>query len=150
MRWWDEECFEEFDLADPLQHERIVPVEDDEADRMEELCRAATPGPLVIDDRSEGGGALIATLPDGRSIVSQCAGVVGEEESQAAIEANAQLVCRARCMVLRMIHDRRHWRQREQELLGRVEQLEGELERARTEAGPVAVAAEDGPPRRPR
>jgi hypothetical protein len=137
MRWWDEECFDEFDVADPMEHERIVPVDDEEAERFEAICRAATPGPLVIDDQSEGDGVLVATLPDGRLIVSQRS--LDERESHAAIDANAQLICRARCMVLRMVHDRLCWHEREQQLIEKIQRLESELERVRAEQGMVVA-----------
>jgi hypothetical protein len=146
MRWWAREGFDEFDMVDPLLLDRPVPVEDAEVDRMETLCRAATPGSLVMDDQSDGGGELIATLPDGRLIVSERGEVLGDEEHRASVEANAQLICRARSIVLRMVHDRRCWRQREQQMLQRIEELERQLGRDRvTEDG-----SGQGFPRRPR
>jgi hypothetical protein len=145
MRWWDEECFDEFDVADPLEQERIVPVDDEEADRYEAICRSATPGPLVIDDQSDGAGALVATLPDGRFIVTQHS--LGEHDSHAAVEANAQLICRARCMVLRLVHDRRCWHDREGQLVEKIRRLESELERAGVDQGAIAAEAVPTQPR---
>ncbi|HIE38371.1 MAG TPA: hypothetical protein EYH34_14695 [Planctomycetes bacterium] len=150
MRWWDQDCFDEFDVADPLQDQRMVPVDDDEAERLEQLCLAGTPGPLVIDDRSDGDGVVVATLPDGRMIVSRHVAVRSQEESEAAIQADAELICRARCMVLRMVRDRRLWRKREQHLLERIDQLEKQLEQARTAVDQMVTASQPLRPRQPR
>ena len=67
MRWWDEECIEDGDsvITDPLLVERSKPVTDEEARRFEDICQAATAGPLVVDDKSDGSGIVVAYLPDG-------------------------------------------------------------------------------------
>lgn len=129
MRWWTEECFEELDVADPLRDERIEPLEDDEAARLEELCQAAVPGRVVIDDRSDGTGFVLATLPDGRHIVHQGPALGDAEEIQAASEATIELMCRARCMVRRMLHDRRARIEQEERLREKLRDLETELGR---------------------
>ena len=130
MRWWDEECIEDEDsvISDPLLVERSRPVTDEEATHFEEICHAATPGPLVVDDKSAGGGTVIASLPDGHCVVSQSEEVAIHSDTVIAARANAELICRARCMVLRLLRDRRRWQRREQSLLGKIASLEARIE----------------------
>jgi hypothetical protein len=131
MRWWDEECIEDGDsvITDPLLVERSKPVTDEEARRFEDICQAATPGPLVVDDKSDGSGMVVAYLPDGRSVVNQNAESLASCNAEGAAAANAELFCRARCIVLRLLRDRRDCKRREQGLLKRIDFLEAELER---------------------
>jgi hypothetical protein len=137
MRWWDEECIEDGDsvITDPLLVERSKPVTEEEAKRFEEICQAATPGPLVVDDKSDGGGTVVATLPDGRFVVSHSVDPVTCSDPEAAAQANGDLICRARCIVLRLLRDRWQWKRREQGLLKRIDFLEAELERQQEMAG---------------
>jgi len=130
MRWWDEEWGESV-LSESLLLGQGGPIGDEEAERFEAICRAATPGPLVIDDRSDGSGVVVASLPDGRHVVSHSEQMASQADAEATAEANAGLICRARCMVLRLLRDRQHWRQREKDLLERVRLLEAELQRQR-------------------
>jgi len=124
----DSEC-----LFDPLCIERSAPIDDDEAELIETLCLASTPGPLVIDDDASGEGAVVATLPDGRTIVSLTAGVE-HTESDGALDANAQLICKARFLLLRLLRDRQQWKEEKDFLTQRIRTLEvlleGESEKA--------------------
>ena len=129
MRWWDEEWVEQSVLSESVLVGQGGPVADEEAERFETICRDATPGPLMIDDKSEGGGAVVASLPDGRHVVSTSGPLASQADAHAATEANAGLICHARCMVLRLLRDRQHWQQREEGLLERVRLLEAELQR---------------------
>lgn len=129
MRWWDEERNEESATSDSVLLGRHGPVADDEADRFEAVCRAATPGPLVVDDTSEAEGVVVASLPDGRYVLSKSEEVVTQADAAATAEANAELICRARPMILRLLRDRQHWRRREESLLARIRSLEAKLER---------------------
>ena len=52
--------------------------------------------------------------PDGRSVVSQGEKVVSPADAIDAAHANAELICRARCIILRLLRDRRHAKRREQ------------------------------------
>ena len=108
MCWWDEERFGDNDsvATDPLLIERSKPVTEEEARRFEEICRAATPGPLVVDDNSDGDGVVFAYLADGRTIVCRIEGPAPWLDPAEAAAANAELVCRARTMVLRLLRDR--------------------------------------------
>ena len=113
----DDDFFQDSDVSDPLSIERGPPMDDGEAAVIEALCLAATPGPLMTDDAAEGQGVVVATLPDGRHIVS-IASEVSVIDAQTTAEANIQLLCRARHLVLRLLRDRRR-------LLDRIRELEG-------------------------
>ena len=115
------------EIFDPLCVQRSTPMDDQEAELLESLCHAATPGPLVVDDEAEGEGAVVASLPDGRLIVSLTASVQHTED-HAAIEANAQLICKARILVLRLLRDRQQWKEQRTFLQERVRTLESVLQ----------------------
>jgi len=122
-----DDCLEEDDVFDPLVVE-CPPVEDDEAEIVEAICQAATPGPLVTDDRSDGGGALVATLPDGRHIVSLRPPAGCPDDARSMGAANAQLICEARSLLLRLLRDRQRWGRREACLLEKIRELEALLD----------------------
>ena len=86
----DYDCFEDGDSFDPLYFVRSRPVEDDQAEIVEAICHAVTPGPWVVDDVSEGGGALVATLSDGRNIVSAVPAEGCLESARSAAAANTR------------------------------------------------------------
>jgi hypothetical protein len=152
MRWWDEDCIEDGDsvITDPLLVERSQPVTDEEARRFEEICQASTPGTLVIDDKSEGGGAVIACLPNGSNVVSQGEEPISQADAVDAARANAEMICRARCMVLRLLRDRDQAKCREQGLRQRIEFLENEIERRQQIVGSARWEEADHAPMRPR
>lgn len=111
---------------DPLCVERSAPVDDDEAALMETICREATPGPLAIEDSADGERAPVVSLPDGRLVVSLTASV--EQANDDSIrEANAQLICKARHFLLRLLRDRRQWQQQHDRLQQRIRTLESRL-----------------------
>ncbi len=114
------------EIFDPLCVERSAPMDDQEAELLEALCHAATPGPLVVDDEAEGEGAVVASLPDGRLIVSLTASVQHTQD-RAATEANAQLICKARTLVLRLLRDRQQWKEQRAFLQERIRTLESVL-----------------------
>lgn len=95
----------------------------EEFDEIERLCEAAIPGPLVFDDSAVDDGALVATLPDGRNIVS-LSDSLGYVPSSEAIEATGQLICRARTLLLRLVHDARCGHRERDRLLARIAELE--------------------------
>ncbi len=111
------------DVFDPLCVERSAPMKDEEAAVVEALCLAATPGPLVVDDEVEGEGAVVVSLPDGRLIVSLTAPVEQTDDLEAS-HANAQLICKARYLLLRLLRDRRRWNKQRELLLDRIRTLE--------------------------
>ncbi|MHC4178511.1 MAG: hypothetical protein ACYSWU_13455 [Planctomycetota bacterium] len=113
-------------VFDPLCIERSAPVDDEEAALVEALCQAATPGPLVIDDEVEGEGAIVVSLPDGRMIVSLTA-AVEQTRDEVATRANAQLICKARFLLLRLLRDRQQWKEQREFLLERIRTLEAAL-----------------------
>jgi hypothetical protein len=146
-----EDCCREddrFDRSDP-HLVRCRPVEDDEAEIIEAICLAAMPGPLVTDDLSSGGGALVATLPDGRSIVSVRPPSGSPDDARSMASANAQLICEARCLLLRLLRDRQRWKRREEGLAERIGELEALLD-AQYERADSEWPAEDPAPVRPR
>ncbi len=114
------------DMFDPLCIQRSAPMNDDEAALAEALCQAATPGPLVVDDEAEGQGAVVVTLPDGRLIVSLTASVEHARDG-GAIHANAELICKARFLLLRLLRDREQWKEQREFLLERIRTLETAL-----------------------
>ncbi len=114
------------DVFDPLCIERSAPMEDEEAALVEALCQAATPGPLVVDDEVEGEGALVVSLPDGRMIVSLTA-TVEQTHDEGVTHANAQLICKARYLLLRLLRDRQQWKEQREFLLERIRTLETAL-----------------------
>ena len=128
MTRWREDLDELSDSAifDPLSVERSAPMDDEEAALVEALCQAATPGPLVIDDQVEGEGAVVVSLPDGRLIVSLTA-PVEQTEADGAAHANAELICKARYLLLRLLRDRQQWKEERDFLLERIRTLEAAL-----------------------
>lgn len=134
MRWWEIEDFDDCDMFDPVRVERSPKVEDTEAAVFEAICHSASPGPFVIDDQADGAGIVVASLPDGRLIVSIGATQPTEEDGEIQAEANARLFCESRCMILRLLRDRERWYERERDLLDRIAVLESRL--AKLEHGP--------------
>jgi len=129
-------------LFDPLCVERSEPVSDREAAEIEVICQAATPGPMVTDEEADGEGSMVASLPDGRTIVSLTSHAAHcEDEVAAAIEANARLICKARFFLLRLLRDRERWQQERAELLDKLGALEAKLAELR-------AAQSDGKSRR--
>jgi len=115
MPFRDDDFFQDSDISDPLRIERSAPMDDEEAAAVEALCLAASPGPLMVDDATEGQGVVVATLPDGRHVVSlSCEGC--PDDAAHTAEANIQLLCRARYLMLRLLRDRRQFLDRIQEL----------------------------------
>jgi hypothetical protein len=150
MSWLHKRWFEDGDSCDPLYLFRGRPVEDEQADLIEAICLAATPGPWVVDNHSEGGGALVATLADGRHIVSTKPAESCFRNSRFAAAANAQLICEARCLLLRLLHDRQQWKRREKCLLEKINELEEQLERHSETVEQAKWVPADQTPARPR
>ena len=128
MNHWDEsrDELDGGDMFDPLCIQRSAPMKDEEAALVEALCQAATPGPLVVDDEAEGQGAVVVGLPDGRWIVSLGASV-GHTKGEGVIQANAELICKARFLLLRLLRDREQWKEQREFLLERIRTLETAL-----------------------
>jgi len=128
MSLWYERSEEQdgADFFDPLCIERSPPMNDEEAELVEALCQAATPGPLVVDDEAEGEGAVVVCMPDGRLIVSLTASV-DHTEDETATQANAELFCKARFLLLRLLRDRQQWKEQREFLLQRIRTLEAAL-----------------------
>ncbi|NIP87091.1 MAG: hypothetical protein GTO03_16625, partial [Planctomycetales bacterium] len=59
---------------------------------------------------------------------------IGQTHDEAAADANAQLICRARYLLLRLLRDRRQWQRERESLLERIRHLEAALQ-AETEPG---------------
>ncbi len=127
MRWWEIEDFDDCDIFDPVRVERSPIVEDTEAAVFEAICHSASPGPFMIDDQAGGEGIVVATLPDGRLIVSIGAAQPAEEDGEIQAEANARLFCEARCMILRLLRDRERCYEKERDLVDRIAVLESRL-----------------------
>ncbi len=113
------------DPFDPFWIERRA-FTDNEAESIKTLCQSATPGPLVADHETDIDGAIVATMPDGRHIVSLSTPVQRTHDAM-AIEANTQLICKARDFLLRLLHDRQHWKQQQEFLEQRIRTLDTAL-----------------------
>ncbi len=138
--WYRELAESEAARYDPLCVERSAPVDDDEAAGIEAMCLAATPGPFAVDDDTDGDGTPVVTLPDGRVLVSQTVTLLSPTDP-VAIDANTDLICRARYCLLRLLRDRQQWQTERQELLDRIGELEAQLH---------AYGQEHPRPKRPR
>ena len=126
-RWYESPEEENHEaLFDPLCVERSAPMDDEEAAMVEALCQAATPGPLVVDDNAEGEGAVLVSLPDGRLIISLTASAE-QTRDEGVNYANAQLICKARYLLLRLLRDRRQWGEQREFLTERIRTLEAAL-----------------------
>lgn len=122
MKPWDEDCLhlglDDSEAFDPLMASGRLPLTDEDVAAIEALCDAATRGPLLIDDQTTGEGAVVATLPDGRHIISLAPDASSDDP--AAIEANARLIRQARCLLLRLLRERERWQHERAELLERL------------------------------
>jgi len=136
------------DIFDPLRVERSASISDREAADIEALCQAATAGPLLTDDETEGDGVVVASLPDGRHIVSLTAQSPAEHRS--AVEANARLICKARYLLLRLLRDRARWRAERRRLCERMRALEATLEKEDQTIDQVRSSRPHDVPSRPR
>ena len=129
--------------------ERSAPVDDEEAALMETICREATPGPLAIEDAADGERAPVVSLPDGRLVVSLTASVE-QANDDSVREANAQLICKARHFLLRLLRDRRQWQQQRERLQQRIRSLEAKLHGEAPAALASGPRRGSSPVRRPR
>lgn len=128
LKWLEQnEAWDDTEPFDPLCVERSAPIDDAEAAAIESLCRAATPGPMAIDDEAPPDGSVVAILPDGRAIVS-LAPRLGLEDAASAVEANAELIRKARFLLLRFVRDRQRWLAEREQLRARVRALEETLD----------------------
>ena len=149
MRWWDVEELEDCDIFDSVRIERSHKVEDAEAAVFDALCRSASPGPFMIDDRADGDGIVVATLPDGRLNIS-VGSTAPVEDADVQAEANARLLCESRPMILRLLRDREAWYERERDLEDRIATLEcrlAEMERMTEAPQPPPVQSRFSMPR---
>jgi len=149
MHAWDDNCLrfaaDELALSDSVLLDRLRPLGDEEAASIEALCEATGPGALVVDDVADGNGVVVATLPDGRHIISLTP--AGSPDDPGWVQVHARLFCRARCYLLRLLDDRRRWQRERAALVARIESLEA----ARLEEPAGRPAHTKGTkPRRPR
>jgi hypothetical protein len=108
-------------LFDPL-----IPLSEEDIAAIETLCEAAGPWPLVADDVALGEGVIVATLPDGRHVVSLApAGTTDDPDWE---PANTRLICQGRYFLRRLLNDRRRRQDECEQLRARVEALEAELD----------------------
>lgn len=117
------------DSFDAAHVDSVVPLDDREARRIEYVCRAATPGPLVVEADGWSGGTLVATLPDGRQIVSMTSASGGGGQDE--LDANARLICRGRQLLLRLLNERKRWQAEQAVLRAKLKSLEEEVEAVR-------------------
>lgn len=143
MPWFEYDWFDDGPF-DPLQVERSRPVDDEEAKQWEIVCQTASPGPLVLDDQADGGGMVVAILPDGRRLISR-APVGSPLDAMCASEANTELICHARFWLLRLLRDRQQSRHREESLRRKVEELRTRLRMLEGLADPTLASAGESP-----
>lgn len=136
MNWWLEhpDAWDDVEPFDPLCVERSAPIGDEEAAAIEELCRTATPGPMTFDDEDAGEGSIVAILPDGR-VIATLMPYLGADAPSSTVEANAQLICKARYLLLRLLRDRKSWLRERRELLERIQSLEEAVVSEKTAGG---------------
>ncbi|MBN1590054.1 MAG: hypothetical protein JW888_11105 [Pirellulales bacterium] len=146
MNVWDDDGLwfaqEESPCSDSLSLDWLLPLNDKEAACIETLCEEAGPSPLVIDDIAAGDGVVVATLPDGRHIISLAP--TGSPDDPAWVDANARLICHARSFLIRLLRDRGRWCEERKKLLSRIEALEAAQRSRPTKIrsradGPMAV-----------
>ena len=129
MHTWDDDCprfaLEELPCSDSVLLDQLLPLGDKEVACIEALCDAAGPGPLLVDDVAGGDGVVVATLPDGRHIISLAP--TGSPDDPSWVQVNARLICHARHYLLRLLSDRRRWQRECEKLLARIESLEAAL-----------------------
>ena len=152
--WCDDiEPFEGDGPHDSVLIESPRPVRDDEVQQLEALCEDAAPGPFVVGDAADGEGLVIATLLDGRQVISRKFGF-GHRLPHHAIEATVRLFCQARHLLLRLLEDRKElkaqqgrWRQERQQLLAQIAELQRKLEThpVRREKPSHSTASPSGP-----
>ena len=141
MKPWDEDClhlgFDDSEQFDPLMASGSLPLTEVDICSIRTLCEAATPGPLLIDDQTTGEGAVVATLPDGRHIVSLAPDASSDDP--ATVEANARLIRQARCLLLRLLRERDRWQLERSELLARLRAWESQNRPARSARRVVSI-----------
>jgi len=72
------------------------------------------------------------------------------EAARSFAAANAQLICEARCVLLRLLRDREQWKRQEEGLLKKIRELEEQLERQYEMAAEDTWTPADQAPSHPR
>ena len=115
------------DVAEAPPLDRMRPLTKREVAEIETLCNQAIPGPFVSGDLTDGDGLLLATLADGRPLVS-LGFDPGETVTPEMTEATLRLFCRARYLLLRLLGERTAWSRQREQLLEQIEQLQARLD----------------------
>ena len=107
-------------LPDPSWVESQVLTEE-QVGRIRQLLARAS-GAIVLDDHADGHGAVVATLSNGRHLISLEV-PLGSKIDPAAEEANAELFGHARAIIARLLRDRELILQENARLRRQVEEL---------------------------
>ncbi len=95
----------------------------EQIERIRQLLQRAS-GSLVLDDQTDGDGAVVATLSNGRHLVTLSV-PLGTRIDPATEEANAELFCHARYIIARLLRDREALLEENARLRQRLTELEG-------------------------
>ena len=112
-------CDEPWQLPPPV---RQRPLSKEEVAQIKRLCHQSIPGPFVVGDAADGEDRLVATLADGRPLVSRSL-TMGERLEPEAVEATLQLFCRARHLLLHLLAERESLQRRCDSLEQQCDQL---------------------------
>jgi len=131
MDFWDDDClsvgYDDCERYASLLADQCAPLGQNDLAAIAALCEAAAAGPFLIDDEASGEGVVVATLPDGRHVVSLSSDRAAFEPER--IRANGRLFCQARSWLVRLLRDRLRLERERESLLARVARLEAILAR---------------------
>ncbi len=104
----------------PLESGRILSQE--QIQRIKEVLQRAS-ACVVLDDDADGDGAVVATMSDGRHLIT-LALPLGGRIDPATAEADALLFCHARAVISRLLQDREYLLEENARLRQRLAELE--------------------------
>ncbi len=108
----------------PLESGRILSQE--QIQRIKEVLEQASAS-VVLDEDADGDGAVVATLSDGRHLIT-LALPLGGRIDPATAEADALLFCHARTVISRLLQDREYLLEENTRLRQRIAELESLLQ----------------------
>ncbi len=107
----------------PLESGRIL--SEEQIQRIKEVLEQASAS-VVLDEDADGDGAVVATMSDGRHLIT-LALPLGGRIDPATAEADALLFCHARTVIYRLLQDREYLLEENDRLRQRIAELESLL-----------------------
>ncbi len=98
---------------------------EEQIQRIKEVVEQAS-AQVVLDDEADGDGAVVATMSNGRHLIT-LALPLGDRIDPATAEADALLFCHARQVITRLLQDRECLLEENARLRQRIAELEGLL-----------------------